>query len=251
MITSPTLAVDEIPGLWWNNADAFRSRLFDAISLLLPSGEKFVITAVSDWLPTTPPLPRPPSELQREAQRFIREEIAHSRAHRLYNERLRAHAPAERLEQRVASALDTMAAWSLPTRIALASAFEQLTALLSAEVLRTPSVWLDEGETPQAKLWRWHCQEEIDHRHVVQDVMQVVGVSHARRVSAFLAAALYLCSDIAVILFVMFRCDVQARRISGWRLAAQAAAFAVRVLPSLMRMAWGSLRYLIAADSAR
>ena len=251
MNTSSSLAVDHIPGLWWNNADAFRSRLFDAISLLLPSGEKFVITAVSDWLLTTPPLPRSPSELQREARRFIREEIAHSRAHRLYNMRLRAHAPAERLEQRVVSALEEMAGWSLPTRIALASAFEHLTALLSAEVLRTPSVWLDEGDTPQAKLWRWHCQEEIDHRHVARDVMQAAGVGHTRRVSAFLAAALYLCADISVLLFVMFRCDVRERRVSGWRLAAQAAAFAVLVLPGVMRMAWGSLRYLIAADSAR
>lgn len=181
----------------------------------------------------------------------MREEIAHSRAHRLYNERLRAHAPAQRLEQRVESAMEEMRSWSLPTRIAFASAFEHLTALLSTEVLRTHSVWLDNGMTPQARLWRWHCQEEIDHRHVASDVMRAMGVGHARRASALLVATIYLSADMLVSLFAMLSSDLRARRVSGWRLAVQAASFALRVVPSLLRMAWGCLRYLVALESPR
>ncbi len=245
MVIAVTIPDDEAShGLWWNGGDAFRSRLFDAISLLLPSGEKFVIAVASDWLNASSQTQIPKEELRREVQRFIREEIAHSRAHRLYNERLALHAPAERLEQRVASAMEEMADWDLLTRMAFAAAFEYLTALLSVEVLRTRSVWIGDGTAPQIRLWRWHSQEEVGHRHVVADIMNVYRVGHGRRVFAFLAAVLYLGWDLAVSMCVMLRCDIQTRRVGVWQLVTQAVVFAVRALPSFLRMAWGCVRYL-------
>jgi len=161
------------------------------------------------------------------------------------------YAPAQRLEQRIASAMNEMAGWSLPTRIAFAAAFEHLTALVSVEVVRTGSVWIGAGTTPQIRLWQWHCQEEVGHRHVALDVMKAVGVGHGRRVLAFLAAALYLASDLAVLLTVLCRTDVRAQRVGGWRLLAQALTFAARCFPSLMRMAWGSVRYIAGGAAVR
>lgn len=252
MVSAVTRGDDNAPhDLWWNGGDAFRSRLFDAISLLLPSGEKFVIAVASDWLSAQPSSHVPDAELRLDVQRFIREEVAHSRAHRLYNERLALHAPALELEQRIASAMDEMAAWHLPTRIAFAAAFEYLTAVLSVEVIRPRSVWIGEGTAPQIRLWRWHAQEEIGHRQVMVHIMAIHRVGYGRRTVALLAAALYIVWDLTVSLFVIFKFDIQSRRLSIWQLISRAATFAVRALPSLLRMVLGGVRYLLPVRPVR
>jgi predicted metal-dependent hydrolase len=246
-VTATAAPIDEErrTGLWWNDGSAWRTRLFDAISLMLPSGEQFVIDAVADWLKTSGLHPSTPRELRQEAQRLVDEEGVHQRAHRRYNERLAAHAPVQRLEQRIATAMAPMATWDLPTRIAFAAAFEQLTTLLSAEVMRERNAWLGQGNAPQIQLWRWHCREEIAHGHVAHDVLRAMKLGHGRRVLAFLASAAYIGLDLAVSLAVMCKADVQAGRIRGWQLVAQAAAFTVRVMPSVVRMAWGGVRYIV------
>lgn len=234
-----------LAGLWWNDGDAFRSRLFDSVSLLLPSGEQFVMDAVSDWLREAQKSALSP-ELQDEVNRFVREEAAHQRAHRLYNDRLAEHAPAQRLEQRIASAVGEIASRSLATRLAFAAAFEQLTALLSEEILRARSPWLGHGTAPQLRLWRWHCAEEIGHRHVALDVMKAARVGHGQRMLAFLAAALYLAMDLTVCLAAFCLHDVRAGRIGAWRLMVQGCRFAIRATPGVLRMAWGGVRYMAA-----
>lgn len=236
--------------LWWNHGDAFRSRLFDAISLLLPCGEQFVITATTDWLRTAQHSASM-ATLQRDVLRLIREEHAHSRAHRLYNERLATHAPTQQLEQRVASAMAQMAGWALSTRIAFSAAFEYLTALLSEEALRPRGPWLDQNTTQQVRLWRWHCEEEINHRHVAQDVADAMGIGQGRQALVFLAAACYLCADIAVALAALLMSDVRARRIGMGSVLMQAAGFGIRALPSMLRMAGKSVHHLVVSRRRR
>ena len=231
--------------LWWNGGDAFRSRLFDAISLLLPSGESFVITALSDWLSADRQSGSTSLHLRREVQRFVHEEQSHSRAHQLYNERLQAHAPARELERRVERVVQDIKGWSLPNRLAMASAFEHLTAMLSQEILRKGSAWLSAGHARQTRLWRWHCQEELDHYHVAKQAMLRAGVGPARRNAALIAAVLFLLTDVLGILRALLRADREAGRVGAWQLACECATFSVSVLPSVLRMAWGCCRYAV------
>lgn len=237
-----------LANLWWNGGDALRSRFFDAISLLLPSGEKFVITAMSDWLKTSLEGGATSAELQQEVRRFVREEQSHTRAHQLYNDKLAMNTPSSReLERRIEAVIQEMADWSLPTRLAMASAFEHLTAMLSEEALRTGNIWLSVGQTSQARLWRWHCQEELDHYHVARNVMVAAGVGRTRRVQALLAAILFLSIDIVAMLSALLRADRCAGRVSALQLCAQSAIFGVRALPSMVRMAWGCCKYAVSA----
>jgi uncharacterized protein len=233
--------------LWWNGGNVWRSRFFDAISVLLPSGEAFVMAAVSDGLRDIHRHQEMPQGLAQEVERFIREERSHTRAHRLYNDRLAAHAPSRELEHRIEAVMRPMMDWPLPTRLALASALEHLTAVLSTEVLRADSVWLSPGETAQTRLWRWHCQEELDHHHVARDVMVAAGVGRIRRSLALVSALLFLSTDIMAMLWHLLRADLAAGRIRGWRLAAQGAKFIAGALPSLARMAWHCGRYAVSA----
>ncbi len=236
---------------WWNDGDALRTRLFDAISLLLPSGEQFVIDAVSNWVHEGCPGASPSSGLQQETQRFIQEEMAHQRAHRLYNDRLAADTPAKELERRIASTVSEMASLDLPTRLAFAAAFEHLTAMLSMEILRPRSVWLGDGAAPQIRLWQWHCQKEIDHRHVVANVSIAAGVGAGRRTLTLLAAALYLSMDVTVALAAMCRADLRARRVKPLHLLIRAARLALLASPGLIRMAGSSLAFMMDPLSCR
>jgi uncharacterized protein len=244
-LTQPLAADDS--SLWWNGGDALRSRLFDAISVLLPSGEAFVIAAVSDGLQDLHQHQAIPKDLAQEVERFIREERSHTRAHRLYNDRLAAHAPSRALEHHLETVMRPLADWPLHTRLALASALEHLTAVLSKEALRAGSVWLSPGETPQTRLWHWHCQEELAHHQVARDVMTAAGVSRTRRVMTLAMAMLFLTTDIIAMLWHLLRADLAAGRISGWQLAAQCARFGLVALPSMVRMAWGCCWYAASA----
>lgn len=236
---TPTLP----PAPW--NGDHLRTRFFDALSLMLPSGEAFVIQAVADWLEDERHGRRAGDTLRTQAQQFVREEQSHQRAHRLYNERLAQQGlPARELEARIEAAVAELAPLGLHTRLALAAAFEHLTALLSVEVLKGRA-WLSPGaDGREARLWRWHCEEEIGHRHVVRDLAAASRVGFARRAGCLLLASLYLGLDVARLLTRLLRHDVQAGALRRFALAGQACRFAAATAPGLLRLGLGWLGYL-------
>ena len=224
------------------NGDAFRTRLFDALSLLLPCGEAFVIQAVSDWLAASP---QAEAGLRSQAERFVREEMSHQRAHRLYNDGLaRSGVPSHALEQRIESAVHELAPLDLRTRLALSAAFEHLTALLSAEVLRGP-VWLTASPCRESRLWRWHCEEELAHRHVTIDLLRASRVGYLRRAGSLALATCYLVIDVARLVFALCAHDVRRGAVGRGRLLLQATGLAWRAFPGVLRMAAGGLRYLM------
>ena len=191
------------------NGDLLRTRFFDALSLMLPSGEAFVIRAVTDWLEQHPD---GDAALRAQAQQFVREEQSHQRAHRLYNERLAQQGlPARELEARIEAAVAGLASLHLHTRLALAAAFEHLTAALSVQVLKGWP-WLSrQADGREARLWRWHCAEEVGHRHVVRDLAVASRVGIVRRAGCLLLASLYLGSDVARLLCGLLWQDLRRR----------------------------------------
>ncbi|WP_284409542.1 metal-dependent hydrolase [Acidovorax sp. SUPP3334] len=227
----------------------FRTRFFDALSLLLPSGEAFVIDAVTDAIQAGDWSGASAQSLRDEALRFVREETSHQRAHRRYNERLaQSGVPVAALEGRVASAVQELASLPLCTRLALAEAFEHLTALLSAQVLKG-AAWL-QGDGREARLWRWHCQEEIGHRHVAGDVGRALGVGYGQRAACLVLAALYLGMDLSRLMAQLLWRDIRSGRLSGLGLLGQCARFALRTAPGFGRIALGSVASLWPRRSA-
>lgn len=227
---------------WWNNGNAFRSRLLDAFSVFFPDGEKFFCKAMQDWLASVNAQPRVSSDLKQEVQRFIREEASHSRAHGLYNTRMAEHSSViQTLERRMAAVMAEMGQLDLSKRIAFIAAFEQLTGLLSREVLRKGSAWLSTGDTPQRRLWIWHSQEELAHGAVAVEVLRVSGFGRASYTLVFAASVFFLVSDFLTCCTRLCWDDVRSGRVSGARLTAQAAAFMVEAIPSLARIASGCI----------
>jgi hypothetical protein len=220
--------------LW--NGDVLRTRFFDGLSLLLPAGEEFVIRAAQDWLDAHPAAD---GQLRAEAQRFIREERSHQRAHRRYNAELHQALPMTReCEQRIAAVITELDRFSLPMRLALAAAFEHLTALLSAEVLGGDA-WVDDTPRRECRMWRWHCAEELAHRHVADDLLSTLRPLPGLRLWALVLASLYLAADAFGLTWALCRQDRRQGRVNAGALLGQAGRFAWRATPGLLRIALG------------
>ncbi|MGF6851256.1 metal-dependent hydrolase [Paraburkholderia sp. CI3] len=217
----------------WNRT-LLRSRLFDALSLLLPAGETFFVATLEQWL--AQPGDVPDARLRAELGRFIREERAHQRAHDRYNAALIARTPAASAAAlRAARAADQLAGWSLPSKMALVAAFEHLTTVLSREILERPYLMVDDASL-QSLTWRWHAREELDHSHIAMEAAAQYGIGRARLVLALVLATGYLAFDVLQCTRALCRCDVAAGA-SRWKLLADACSFAIGGLPSLARMA--------------
>jgi len=232
------------PGLSapWNGTVP-RTRIFDALSLLLPAGESFVIDALQAWGAESASLDE---RARLELDRFVREERAHQRAHRLYNQALVARASvALAVAQRAEGAVAQLQGWPLVQRVALAAAFEQLTALLSHEVLAHGHLLGDGGTaSSEVRLWRWHAAEELAHCHVATQAAQACGVGHLRRVVALGMASAYLAIDVLRAWTVLCTSDA-ASGAGRSRVAIDTLAFALRSVPSLARMTVGWWRCMV------
>ena len=227
----------------WNGTVP-RTRVFDALSLLLPAGERFVIATLEDWR-SSAKAPIPPSLLA-EVDRFIREEQAHQRAHERYNASVLASAPrAAGAARNTVAAIDELANFSLPMRLALCAAFELLTAVVSRELVERPFLLGAAAGSLQERLWRWHAREELDHCHVALQAARCGGVGRIRRLLALCLATGYIAFDVANCSVQLTRCDL-ANGTPLRRVLKDSLTMVVTGLPSLARMSLGWLRCVCA-----
>lgn len=221
-------------GRLWNQTP-FRSYLFNAFSLLLPSGEQFVIRAMEDAAQHLPPH----AALRHEVDQFVQEERAHQRAHRQYNALLDAQGyKAQALEARIDLAvrkLENTLSWS--NRLALAAALEFLTALVSRQALNGNG-WLVADGSRQSRLWRWHCAEELAHHRVALRLLLTVGqVGYGRRITLYCLASLILVGDLVRHILSFVQTDRTMGRLTWGEAAWSFAGFMVRQWLGLARMA--------------
>ena len=226
------------PPIPWNGTLP-RSRLFDALSLLLPAAETFLVETLDDWRAFVGANASAP--LLAEVDRFVRDEHAHRRAHERYNQRVLAALPeAAPIAARAARVADELRHFDLPTRLALAVAFEQLTAVLSHEVLAYRCLIRDNGSA-EARLWHWHAAEELAHCHVAAETAASVGCGRADQARGLTLAAAWLGFDLLRCWLALCRCDIAAGE-SPWRIARDAASFLLLGTPAWLRVTVAAAR---------
>ncbi|NRO95738.1 metal-dependent hydrolase [Paraburkholderia sp. NMBU_R16] len=226
--------------LFWNGT-LVRSRFFDALSLILPAGEAFLIDTLEAWRTRcSAPID---TKLRSEVERFVREERVHRQAHVRYNDALIAGLPDARAvadrANRVTAELEQL---DFPMKIALVAAFEHLTAVLSEEVVSHGTLLID-GQSHATRLWRWHAREELGHRDVAIDVAARAGLRRGTLRLALLLATGYLLVDQLRYTFALCRCDIRSGALSRRAASIDAARFVFGSMPSLVRMARGWWRY--------
>lgn len=160
----------EVPRFWFGG-DPFRTRIFDALSLTFPDGERYFIESVRLFRDKiTDP------DLQQRVADFIRQEAQHGIAHDKMNQVMKQQGmPVDQF----ITFLNKLFKFELTQRspqynIAMTAAAEHLTALM-AETFYSKKETLAEAHPYVRALLAWHAIEEMEHRDVAFDVMRDVG----------------------------------------------------------------------------
>lgn len=155
----------------WHSGDAFKSHLFDSMSVLFPDGERFFIDSVRKFRDQISD-----PELSEQIRGFIGQEGHHSREHLVYSDRLRDLGyDITRMENRAKKRIHyTQKKFSAKRQLAATAAMEHITAIMADGLLRNEKQM--EGAHPMMRqLWRWHALEETEHKAVAFDVYNQVG----------------------------------------------------------------------------
>lgn len=191
-VRRPTFGLSTGLPAFWHGGDAFRTHLFDAMSVMFPPGERLFIDTIRA---AREHFDEP--ALRARASAFVAQEANHSRVHGEYNEVLGERgydvaAMEARLWRRFAR---LSRRHTLKTRLAVVLAYEHVTTELAVATLRWP-FWLDGADAHYAALWRWHAAEEIEHKSVVMEAYRALGGGYTRRVAAMITVTLWLWIDL-------------------------------------------------------
>ena len=161
--------LNEIPRFWFDD-DPFLTRMFDALSLTFPDGERYFIQSVRLFRnQITDP------DLKQRVADFIRQEAQHGIAHDTMNQLMKQQGmPVDQFIKRLNKIFKfEIEQRSAEYNIAMTAAAEHLTALM-AETFCSQQDVLRSAHPYVRALFVWHAIEEMEHRDVAFDVMKDV-----------------------------------------------------------------------------
>jgi predicted metal-dependent hydrolase len=181
-------------GRHWLGGDAYRTQLFNALSMSFPIGEQSFI----DSLRRVPEACLTDPALREQLKNFIGQEASHRFVHAQFNAQLNAQGLEYILERSVLWRLRLIERHGdLRNWVAITCAFEHFTAMLADGVLTRPR-WIGDAEAELKTLWSWHAAEEIEHKAVAFDVFKAAGGGYWRRVLWFIHICFVFAADIAI-----------------------------------------------------
>ncbi|MDB5972389.1 MAG: hypothetical protein JWQ90_4839 [Hydrocarboniphaga sp.] len=202
---------------YWFAGDVHRTRLFDALSLFFPEGERFFIESLRHYRERIAGDHR----LDAEVRAFIGQEALHAREHRAYNARLEDQGVnAAGLEAEALSNLNLARDKASPAQqLAMTLCLEHFTAMLANEVLGNPKLFAN-ADPEMARMWRWHAMEETEHKAVAFDVFErVFGRSwrpYVLRSWIMLSVSFYFTTHVWSTIIRLVRRDGRGGDWRGW-----------------------------------
>ena len=163
----------------WCGGDAFRTALFNALSMSFPVGEQFFIDSVRNGFRELPPEQQ--ERFRAEVQGFVGQEATHRRLHSLYNAHLEKLGLVNGWEPRARQRLQMMDGQNVRHWLGITAANEHFTAILADFMLQNPDLLGDQDERLKT-LWLWHSAEESEHKCTAFDLYQALGGNHEWRV---------------------------------------------------------------------
>ncbi len=177
----------------WCDGDAFRTALFNALSMSFPFGEQFFIDSVRNGAKLLPEHQQ--ERFRKEVQGFIGQEATHRRLHSLYNGHLDKLGLVNHWEPRAKKRLDLLAGADPRHCVAITAANEHFTAILADWMLHNAHLFGDSDERLKT-LWLWHSAEESEHKCTAFDVYQALGGSHEWRVTWMRRVTVFFLGDV-------------------------------------------------------
>lgn len=177
----------------WCGGDAFRTALFNALSMSFPIGEQFFIDSVREGFKA---LPVPQQErFKAEVQGFVGQEATHRRLHALYNGHLDRLGLVNAWGPRALKRMKLLEGLDPRHPVAITAANEHFTAILADWLLAHPEQ-LGSQDTRLATLWLWHSAEESEHKTTAFDLYQALGGTHEWRVQWFRRVTFFFLTDV-------------------------------------------------------
>jgi len=177
----------------WNGGDAFRTALFNALSMSFPAGEQFFIDSVRAGLARLPEAQR--ARFDAEVRGFVGQEATHRRIHALFNGHLARQGLVNHWEPRIGRRLRVLQGQDVRAALAVTAATEHFTAIL-AEYLLGHDAPLAGAEPRLRTLWQWHASEEAEHRSTAFDLYRALGGNERWRLRIFRLITWYFATDL-------------------------------------------------------
>ena len=209
----PDLGLDGDIPRYWLGGDAFKTRFFDAMSVLFPEGEKFFIACVRDYRDQIQD-----PELRAQVKVFMYQEGQHGMVHTQFNDRLKAQGiGVDHILEEQKRIMFGFFRKKLPKVYTLGqtAAAEHMTALMAHGFF---SAGLMNDADPRIRaMYAWHAVEEIEHKAVAYDVFKKVARgSYLTRVLSMLQVSLTFPLHVFMIMAHMFRVDGVKNSFSLW-----------------------------------
>lgn len=209
----PDFGLDgDIPRYWFGG-DAFKTRFFDAMSLLFPEGEKFFIACVRDYRDQIED-----PELAAQVRDFMYQEGQHGIVHTRFNNRLKAQGIAvDHILERQKEVMFGFFRRYLPKTFTLGqtAAAEHMTALMAHGFFGNGM--FDDADPRIRAMYAWHAVEEIEHKAVAFDVYRKVARGgYLMRVLSMLQVSFTFPLHVFLIMAHMFKIDGLKQRPRVW-----------------------------------
>ncbi|NLA36617.1 MAG: metal-dependent hydrolase, partial [Actinobacteria bacterium] len=182
----------------WNPALPEFSAAANAVSLMMPYVEPFVIRAVREQVPFLRASGR--DDLAHDAQLYVRQEAEHQTQHRRFNATLshqvRGVAFVERLLARTYRML-----WNRGSErfhLAFATASESAAYGVARWVERNHAQLFAQADPTVASLFLWHLAEEVEHKDVAYDLYDARYSSRLPLGAAMIVAVVLLAAFTAI-----------------------------------------------------
>jgi uncharacterized protein len=147
----------------WVRGDKFATAFLNALSVVFPRGETFMIEALRPWQA------RADGKLAQDIATFIEQEAAHSREHIGLNKAIiEAGYDIGPLDAAIKQFVAFFSDTSELTKLGATMCIEHLTAIVAAEILSRRE-HLEGTDLELRKLWLWHAVEEVEHKAVAFD----------------------------------------------------------------------------------
>ena len=217
----------------WNGGDAFRSALFNALSMSFPLGEQYFIDSLREGAKILAPQER--ARMDADLRGFIGQEATHRHLHALYNEQLERQGFNNVFERRIARRMKANAHRNIRIHVAATAATEHFTAIFANWLMRHPAA-LEGADARLRTLWLWHSAEESEHRSVAFDLYRAIGGDEDKRRRVFRYVTFTFLTDLSIQTLLNLWHDRSLFRWSTW-------ASAARLLFGEDGMIRGNLRY--------
>lgn len=176
----------------WCGGDAFRTALFNALSMSFPVGEQFFIDAVRNGFKA---LPEDHQEgFRAEVQGFVGQEATHRRLHGLFNSHLDKLGLVNEWAERATRRLKLLDGLDPRHALGITAANEHFTAIMADWMLRNPDL-VGSDDTRLTTLWLWHSAEETEHKATAFDLYQALGGNHEWRITWFRRVTMIFLGD--------------------------------------------------------